>query len=52
MYTLYEIKGGWRLRLKTQGIIRAYDVERYIDALRIIQALRLHLKPYDRLLAV
>lgn len=53
-YILFEVKDGWRLKVYGVGsttLIYEVNVKKKHEATRILQWLRLHLKPEDKLTA-
>lgn len=56
-YEIRESAGGWKLTLFVDNVANCQNLKRvkyfkkYIEALRVVQQLQLHLKPNDRLIA-
>ena len=53
-YIIYKTDQGWTLKVYGQGrtvLVYSVEVQRRIDAIRILNWLQLNLKPEDKLLA-
>ena len=56
-YRIIETRTGWQLTIFVNNVADCQNLEyvkqfkRYIEALRVVQRLQLHLKPSDRLIA-